>query len=478
MLNLFWSMVKLGNGLKLNFQAIYELKFQFSNNNSGSPIKSRRRYPFAAVCLCKMTSCDVIGGCSSDYVALSVSIISFVSLFLRSTLPFIIHKVPRPKGSSFWLPTIQIIASFNLLLSLAMALNIVRFHRTHWWQSCYLWGVWIHVPLGFGLLLSCRLIQVTHLYSVFVKRRLFPIRSYISLPLALLPWICWAALLQIKQPLSNHCHMGIQWAIPHICLPVLYISALVAITAAIHHIEFKFDELKDLWRAILVTVFSISVWVVAYVLNETHEEIMWLQVTTRCVLLVVASILVVAFFSISFSQPLVSVMSLNKKDSFGVKSMGQALGIPDSGLLSQNDPTLDVDPNQPLDKLLLNKRFRLSFMEFADSCLAGESLHFYDEVQQLEKIPVNDPVKRIYMARHIIEKYINTGANMEVNISHRTRQEILTTLDIAHPDLFKNALNELLQLINMLHVDFSHSPSQDTKTQHRPFPSSASLTTE
>lgn len=59
-------------------------------------------------------------------------------------------------------------------------------------------------------------------------------------------------------------------------------------------------------------------------------------------------------------------MSLNKKDSFGVKSMGQALGIPDSGLLSQNDPTLDVDPNQPLDKLLLNKRFRLSFMEFAD----------------------------------------------------------------------------------------------------------------
>lgn len=46
--------------------------------------------------------------------------------------------------------------------------------------------------------------------------------------------------------------------------------------------------------------------------------------------------------------------------------MGQALGIPDSGLLSQNDPTLDVDPNQPLDKLLLNKRFRLSFMEFAD----------------------------------------------------------------------------------------------------------------
>lgn len=49
--------------------------------------------------------------------------------------------------------------------------------------------------------------------------------------------------------------------------------------------------------------------------------------------------------------------------------MGEALGIPNSGLLSQNDPTLDVDPNEPLDKLLSNKRFRLSFMEFADrSC--------------------------------------------------------------------------------------------------------------
>ncbi|KAI3817497.1 hypothetical protein L1987_11289 [Smallanthus sonchifolius] len=192
-----------------------------------------------------------------------------------------------------------------------------------------------------------------------------------------------------------------------------------------------------------------GVWVVSYILHETREEIMWLQVTTRCVLLVVASFLVVAFFSISFSQPLVSDMSLNKKESFNLKTMGEALGIPDSGLLSLDDPTLDVDPNEPLDKLLLNKRFRLSFMEFADSCLAGESVHFYNEVQQLEKIPVNDHVKRIYMVRHIIEKYISTGAPMEVNISHKTRQEIITTLDLAHPYLFRNAVNELLQLMNM-----------------------------
>jgi hypothetical protein len=39
---------------------------------------------------------------------------------------------------------------------------------------------------------------------------------------------------------------------------------------------------------------------------------------------------------------------------------------------------------------------------------------------------------------------------MEVNISHRRRQEILTTTDLAHPDLFNNALNELLQLMKMV----------------------------
>ena len=43
------------------------------------------------------------------------------------------------------------------------------------------------------------------------------------------------------------------------------------------------------------------------------------------------------------------------------------------------------------------------------SCLAGESVHFYDEVHELGKIPVDDHVRRIYMARHIIEKYIKAG---------------------------------------------------------------------
>ena len=44
----------------------------------------------------------------------------------------------------------------------------------------------------------------------------------------------------------------------------------------------------------------------------------------------------------------------------------------------------------------------------------------------------------------------HTGAVMEVNISHRIRQEILTTSDLTHPDLFTNALNELMQLMKMV----------------------------
>lgn len=47
---------------------------------------------------------------------------------------------------------------------------------------------------------------------------------------------------------------------------------------------------------------------------------------------------------------------------------------------------------------------------FNHSCLAGESVHFYDEVHELGKISEDDPVKRIYMARHIIEKYITAGS--------------------------------------------------------------------
>lgn len=297
------------------------------------------------------------------------------------------------------------------------------------------------------MLLSCRIAQAFQLHHIFVKRQLPPIRSYFFLPLILLPWVAGAAFVHVKRPLNNRCHLGTHWTIPVVCLHTIYVAALVGFTWAIRHIEFRFNELKDLWQGILVSSLSIGIWFAAYISNEIRDDIWWLQVASRILLLITASVLVLVFFSISSSQPLLSQISLRKREPLEFQTMGQALGIPDSGLLLQIDSVPVIDPNEPLDKLLLNKRFRQSFMAFADSCLAGESVHFYNEVHEHDKIPVDDPVRRIYMARHIIEKYIVAGASMEVNISYRTRQEILTTTNLAHPDLFNNALNELMQLM-------------------------------
>ncbi|XP_059292657.1 regulator of G-protein signaling 1 [Lycium ferocissimum] len=396
-----------------------------------------------------MATCASKGGCPSDYVALSIALVSIILLLMRAALPYMIHKIPRPKGSSFWLVAVQVIASLNLVLSIVMALNFLKFRNRHWWRSCYLWAVWIEGPLGFGLLLSCRITQIFQLYYIFVKRRLPPIRSYIFLPLILLPWIAAATLIHIRKPLNYRCHMGTPWIIPVMGLHAVYVVALITFTWAVHHVEFRFHELKDLWRGSLVSVASIGIWVAAYVMNEVREDISWIEIASRFLLLVMTSALVLAFFSFSISQPLVSLMSLRKKDHKDYKTMSQALGIPDSGILLQRESTSILHPNEPLDKLLLNRRFRQSFMEFADSCLAGESVHFYDEVQHFDKIPIQDSVRRIYMARHIIEKYIAAGAPMEVNISHRIRQEILSTNDLSHTDLFKNALGELMQLMKL-----------------------------
>ncbi|KAG9155498.1 hypothetical protein Leryth_009912 [Lithospermum erythrorhizon] len=256
-------------------------------------------------------------------------------------------------------------------------------------------------------------------------------------------------VLHIKKPLNQRCHLGTEWMIPVICLHGFYVVALICITGAIRHVEFRFDELKELWRGILVSAFSIGIWVISYISNEIHDDIAWLQVISRFMLLLMSSILVLAFFSFSISHPLVSLLSLRRMDQPVHGTMGRALGIPDSGFLVPPESFHAIDPDVPLEKLLLNRKFRQSFMAFADSCLAGESVHFYDEVQQLDRIPLDDPTRRIYMARHIVEEYIVAGATMEVNISHKTRQDILTTTDLSQPNLFKNALNELIHLMKM-----------------------------
>ncbi|OAY86029.1 Regulator of G-protein signaling 1, partial [Ananas comosus] len=394
-----------------------------------------------------MAHCAITGACPSDYVAVAISLLSLILLIVRALLPFISKKGPKVKISGVWLMIAQIVGSISLILSLVMSINFLKLKHKDPWRSCYIWAVWAEGPFGFGLLMSCRIVQAFQLYHVFVKRRLPPIRPSVLLTLILIPWIGGAAFLHMNKPLNHRCHMRTQWVIPVVCIHGFYLAALIGITRTVQHIEFRFHEFKDLLQGIIVSSVAIALWIGAYVLNEVHEDISWIQVCSRFLLLVTASVLVLVFFSMSVSQPLSYQISLRKRESSEVMTMRQALGIPESRLIIQTTTASAIDLNQPLDKLLENKRFRHSFMVFADSCLAGESVHFYEEVHELSNIPVDDPVRRIYMARHIIEKYIAAGAEMEINISHRTRQEILGTPDLAHPDLFNCAVAEVMQLM-------------------------------
>lgn len=393
-----------------------------------------------------MGGCAVDGGCPSDYVAISISAVSLFLLLARLAFPFLFYKLSIPKGSAFWIPATQILASFDLLASVVMSVNLIKIEKRHRWQSCYVWAIWVEGPFGFGLLLSCRILQVYQLYFIFVKKQLPPVRSRYFLPLVLFPWIAIAAFIHVQKPLNYRCQMTARWVIPVVSLHSLYVVILVGFTRSVRHVDFRFQELKDLWRGVLVSTFSVGFWVGAYILNEIHDDTEWLQVASRFLLALMTSIFVLAFFSLSSSQPLLSQVSLRGRECPEFETMGQALGISQSGILPPREKSM-ADRNMPLDKLLSDKRFRQSFMAFADSCLAGESIHFYDEVHDLEKLPPDDSVRRIYMARHIIQQYIIAGSPMEVNISHRTRQEILNTADLAHPDLFKSALTELLHLM-------------------------------
>lgn len=78
-----------------------------------------------------------------------------------------------------------------------------------------------------------------------------------------------------------------------------------------------------------------------------------------------AGVLVLAFFSMSISQPLLSQMSLSRGNAAGYLTMGEALGIRE-GDPSQKASHSDLDFSEPLDRLLLDERFRRSFMAFAD----------------------------------------------------------------------------------------------------------------
>ena len=68
-----------------------------------------------------------------------------------------------------------------------------------------------------------------------------------------------SAVINVKKPLNYRCHMGPRWIIPIMTLHILYVATLIVFTWAVRHIEFRFDELRDLWKGIIVSAFSIGI---------------------------------------------------------------------------------------------------------------------------------------------------------------------------------------------------------------------------
>lgn len=70
--------------------------------------------------------------------------------------------------------------------------------------------------------------------------------------------ISLSVVLHVKKPLNQRCHLGTYWIIPVVCLHSFYVASLVGFTRAIRHVEFRFDEVKDLWQGILVSASCIG----------------------------------------------------------------------------------------------------------------------------------------------------------------------------------------------------------------------------
>lgn len=196
-----------------------------------------------------------------------------------------------------------------------------------------------------------------------------------------------------------------------------------------------------------------------------------LGVVTRFVLVFLGNVIVSCLFWIPVTRPLLAHMLHHPVKGAGRSnlnydhSMGEALGVPNSGLLVP--PAAHISLDEPLESLLQHKRFRLSFLSFAESRIAGETVHFWDEVRELSKLSLTQQDRRVYMADHIIQKYIVNGSQCEINISAQMRLEILSTNDLADPNLFKQAAEEAVHMMetNLLKEYWQSSYFQELKNQ-------------
>ncbi|KAJ7567376.1 hypothetical protein O6H91_02G144200 [Diphasiastrum complanatum] len=339
-----------------------------------------------------------------------------------------------------------------------MTRNIFKVSRKHLWQSCSVWQLWLEGLFGFGLLMSCHMARAYRLYHIFVGRRLPPLKSYQLLPLLLLPWLLAATVIQATKGVRNlpECDTSLKWRLLIIALHVSYPTVLIASAWRIRNIPFQFNEFKDLVKGVFLCFVFLGLWGALYVAKKVEEQPNEVLVLTgRFLFIVTGDGFLLFMFLIPILDPFRRL--LRKRSKFhNFDTMGQVLKVPPSGVL--NLPMSAFSFDQALESLLHHKKFRLSFLAFADSRMAGENVHFFDEVRELSKIPSNNTVQRIYMVDHIIESYIKTGSPMEINISHQMRSEILGTKDLADSNLFKSAVKEALKMMELnLLKEYWHS---------------------
>eukprot|EP01113_Clastostelium_recurvatum_P014438 TRINITY_DN1785_c0_g1_i4.p1 TRINITY_DN1785_c0_g1~~TRINITY_DN1785_c0_g1_i4.p1 ORF type:complete len:417 (+),score=98.56 TRINITY_DN1785_c0_g1_i4:166-1416(+) len=105
--------------------------------------------------------------------------------------------------------------------------------------------------------------------------------------------------------------------------------------------------------------------------------------------------------------------------------------------------TEDFHDDADLVELLRNKKFRNAFTSFLCLMLCYENLSFYDAVQSYKLAPDSEKAKTI------CKRYIATGSEFEVNISHQLQVNILEEMahDRATPEIFDAASNEILSLM-------------------------------
>jgi hypothetical protein len=96
--------------------------------------------------------------------------------------------------------------------------------------------------------------------------------------------------------------------------------------------------------------------------------------TKFCVILVgQGNVIVSCLFWIPVTRPLLAhmlhhpVLGAGRSNLNYDHSMGEALGVPNSGLLVP--PAAHISLDEPLESLLQHKRFRLSFLSFAERYL-------------------------------------------------------------------------------------------------------------